>query len=76
MEKSTQGVVDVKGVGKETADSILTYAGQAFLLWIHILDAYCRSGYDIPKGYDELRLKIEKTCQEIYTFIMSFMPNC
>ena len=51
----------VKGVGRETADSILTYAlDKPFF----IIDTYTRRilsrlGYELPKTYDQVRLKIE-----------------
>lgn len=61
----------VKGVGPETADSILLYAlDKPFF----VIDAYtrrilCRLGYDIPKSYDELRLKIENDIpQDIHLY--------
>ncbi|HHY05001.1 MAG TPA: endonuclease III domain-containing protein [Thermoanaerobacterales bacterium] len=64
-------LLDVKGVGKETADSILTYAlDKPFF----IVDTYTRRilyriGYDIPKGYDELRLKIEENVpRDLYIY--------
>ena len=64
-------MLDVKGVGKETADSILTYAlDKPFF----IVDTYTRRilyriGYDIPKGYDELRLKIEENVpRDLYIY--------
>ena len=64
-------LLDVKGVGKETTDSILTYAlDKPFF----IVDTYTRRilyriGYDIPKGYDELRLKIEENVpRDLYIY--------
>jgi len=61
----------VKGVGPETADSILLYAlDKPFF----IIDTYTRRilyrlGYDIPKSYDELRLMIESRIpQDIYLY--------
>lgn len=64
-------LLDVKGVGRETADSILTYAlGKPFF----IVDTYTRRilyriGYDIPKGYDEVRLKIEENVpRDLYIY--------
>lgn len=51
----------VKGVGRETADSILTYAlNKPFF----VIDAYTRRifsrlGYQVPKDYDAFRLEIE-----------------
>ncbi len=55
-------LLSVKGVGRETADSILTYAlNKPFF----VVDAYtkrflCRFGFDIPGTYDDLRLRIER----------------
>ena len=61
----------VKGVGCETADSILLYAlNKPFF----VVDAYtkrilCRLGHDIPNTYDGLRLKIEESIpQDIYLY--------
>ena len=56
-------LLSVKGVGRETADSILTYAlNKTFF----VVDTYTkrilgRLGYEIPKNYDDLRLRIEKS---------------
>jgi Uncharacterized protein related to Endonuclease III len=53
----------VKGVGRETADSILLYAlNKPFF----VVDAYTRRffsrlGYSVPKSYDELRENIESS---------------
>lgn len=55
-------LLSVKGIGRETADSILTYAlNKPFF----IIDTYTkrilsRLGYFIPKTYDNLRLMIEE----------------
>ncbi len=52
----------VKGIGPETADSILLYAlDKAFF----VVDAYTRRiftrlGFIVPQGYDEFRLSIER----------------
>ena len=61
----------VRGVGPETADSILLYAlNQPFF----VVDAYTkrilyRLGYEIPNTYDGLRLKIEESIpQDIYLY--------
>ncbi len=61
----------VKGVGHETADSILLYAlNKPFF----VVDTYTkrilyRLGYDIPNTYDELRMKIEESIpQDIYLY--------
>lgn len=56
-------LLSVKGVGRETADSILTYAlNKPFF----VVDTYTkrilyRLGYDLPKSYDDLRLRIEES---------------
>lgn len=70
-ETLRRDLLAVKGVGPETADSILLYAlDKPFF----VIDAYTRRilyrlGYDIPKSYDELRLKIEKNIpQDIYLY--------
>lgn len=64
-------LLEVKGVGRETADSILTYAlDKPFF----VVDAYTkrilyRIGYDIPKNYDDLRLEIEKSIpKDLYIY--------
>ncbi|MGI6588598.1 MAG: endonuclease III domain-containing protein [Peptococcia bacterium] len=61
----------VKGVGRETADSILTYALEKSFF---IVDAYTRRilsrvGYKLPKTYDQVRLKIEASIpQDLYMY--------
>ena len=58
-----QELLGVKGVGRETADSILTYAlDKPFF----IVDAYTkrilsRLGYELPSTYDPIRLRIEES---------------
>jgi endonuclease-3 related protein len=61
----------VKGVGPETADSILLYAlNKPFF----VVDTYTkrilyRLGYDIPNTYDGLRLEIEESIpRDIYLY--------
>ncbi|MDD2498054.1 MAG: endonuclease III domain-containing protein, partial [Desulfitobacteriaceae bacterium] len=54
-------LLSVKGVGRETADSILTYALEKPFF---IVDAYtkrvlARLGYELPSTYDGIRLLIE-----------------
>ncbi|MHB8124604.1 MAG: endonuclease [Desulfitobacteriaceae bacterium] len=55
-------LLSIKGVGRETADSILTYALNKpfFVVDTYTKRIFYRFGYDIPKTYDDLRLKIEK----------------
>ena len=61
----------VKGVGRETADSILTYALEKPFF---IVDAYTRRilsrvGYKLPKTYDQIRLKIEASIpRDLYIY--------
>lgn len=61
----------IKGVGRETADSILVYA---FGRLSFVVDAYTRRllsrlGYDIPEDYDDIRLMIEAAIeQDIYLY--------
>jgi endonuclease-3 related protein len=61
----------VKGVGRETADSILLYAlNKPFF----VVDTYTkrilhRIGYDIPGTYDGLRLEIEENLpRDVYLY--------
>jgi len=61
-EALRQELLSVKGVGRETADSILTYALEKPFF---IVDAYTkrilvRIGYELPSTYDEIRLLIEE----------------
>ncbi|WP_291565176.1 MULTISPECIES: endonuclease III domain-containing protein [unclassified Clostridium] len=64
-------LLEIKGVGRETADSILTYA---LNIPFFIVDTYTkrilyRLGYDIPKNYDELRIKIEESIpKDLYIY--------
>ena len=61
----------IKGVGCETADSILVYA---FGRLSFVVDAYTRRllsrlGYDVPKDYDDIRRMIETAIeQDIYLY--------
>lgn len=61
----------VKGVGRETADSVLTYALEKPFF---IIDAYTRRilsrvGYEFPKTYDQVRLKIEASIpKDLYIY--------
>lgn len=61
----------IKGVGRETADSILVYA---FGRLSFVVDAYTRRllsrlGYDVPKDYDDIRRMIEAAIeQDIYLY--------
>jgi endonuclease-3 related protein len=64
-------LLTVKGVGPETADSILLYAlNKPFF----VVDTYTkrilqRLGYDLPNTYDGLRLKIEESLpQDTYLY--------
>lgn len=64
-------LLSVKGVGKETADSILTYAlDKPFF----VIDAYTkrilhRLGFALPKEYDEIRTMIEcKIPRDLYIY--------
>ncbi len=60
-EELRRQLLAIKGIGGETADSILTYAlDKPFF----VVDAYTRRilqryGYDLPKAYDGLREMIE-----------------
>ena len=60
-QKLRDELLSVKGVGRETADSILTYAlDKPFF----VIDAYTkrildRLGFTLPKDYDEIRTVIE-----------------
>jgi len=66
-----QELLSVKGVGPETADSILLYAlDKPFF----VIDAYTRRifyrlGYDIPSAYDDLRRDIQADVpKDIYLY--------
>lgn len=56
-------LLDVKGVGPETADSILLYALNKpfFVVDTYTKKFFFRQGYDMPNTYEGLRLKIEAT---------------
>ena len=56
-------LLQIKGVGRETADSILTYAldKQYFVIDTYTRRLLDRLGYEVPADYDELRLMIEKS---------------
>jgi endonuclease-3 related protein len=64
-------LLDVKGVGCETADSILLYALNKpyFVVDTYTKRILYRLGYDMPNTYDGLRLKIEESIpQDIYLY--------
>lgn len=54
-------LLNVKGVGQETADSILTYALQKpfFVVDTYTRRLFARIGVNVPKKYDDFRLKIQ-----------------
>jgi len=72
---STEGLGDqrlgIKGVGRETADSILVYA---FGRLSFVVDAYTRRllgrlGYDVPADYDDIRTMIESAIdRDLYLY--------
>lgn len=61
----------IKGVGRETADSILVYA---FGRRSFVVDAYTRRllgrlGYNVPKDYDDIRRMIEAAVErDLYLY--------
>jgi len=62
LEPLRKELLAVKGVGKETADSILLYA---FNLPTFVIDAYTRRllerlGFEVPKEYDDVKALFEK----------------
>lgn len=67
-------LLSIKGVGRETADSILTYAlNKPFF----VVDAYtkrllARFGFEIPQNYDDLRLSIERKIPRNLTLYKEF----
>jgi endonuclease-3 related protein len=54
-------LLDIKGIGKETADCILTYALEKpyFVVDTYTRRLFTRIGIDVPKDYDRFRLLIE-----------------
>lgn len=61
----------VKGVGGETADSILTYALNKpfFVIDTYTKRIFHRLGYDIPGAYEEIRLQIEQSLpRDLYLY--------
>jgi len=62
IEEARNILLSVKGVGKETADTILLFALD---LPIMVVDAYTkrvlkRMGFDVPNDYDAIRKMLEK----------------
>jgi endonuclease-3 related protein len=59
-------LLDIKGVGKETADSILVYAlnKPSFVIDTYTRRILYRTGIDIPTDYDKLRELIEDVIPE------------
>lgn len=76
-----QKLLELKGIGPETADSMLVYA---FDKPVFIIDAYTRRlfgrlGYPVPKSYEAFRLQIEtalgehfmlRICNEFHALIV------
>lgn len=73
-EELRRQLLTIKGIGGETADSILTYAlDKPFF----VVDAYTRRilyryGYDLPKAYDALREMIESAVPRTLYFYNEF----
>jgi len=70
-EKLRQELLTVHGVGRETADSIMTYAvGKPYF----IIDTYTRRlfhrlGFDVPAHYEDFRNMIEKAIpRDLYLY--------
>ncbi|SMC33293.1 endonuclease III domain-containing protein [Sporomusa malonica] len=64
-------LLSVKGIGRETADSILLYALHKpfFVIDTYTKRILSRLGYDIPTAYDDLRLKIEASLpRDVYLY--------
>ncbi|MDF2571309.1 MAG: pdg [Sporomusa sp.] len=64
-------LLSVKGIGRETADSILLYALHKpfFVIDTYTKRILYRLGYDIPAAYDDLRLKIEENLpRDVYLY--------
>jgi len=70
-EELRDQLLGIKGVGRETADSILVYA---FGRLSFVVDAYTRRllgrlGYDLPGEYDDIRRLIEDSIEpDIYLY--------
>ncbi len=71
-EKSTEDLrkelLDINGIGRETADCILVYV---FNRCSFVIDAYTRRlfdrlGFDVPKDYDRFQTMIEKALPRDY----------
>lgn len=61
LSQIREELLAIKGIGKETADSILLYA---LNLPVFVIDAYTRQlferlGYTVPKQYDDMRSAFE-----------------
>lgn len=61
-EELRSELLALKGIGRETADSILVYALDKpyFVIDAYTKRIFGRLGYTVPKTYDELRLFIEQ----------------
>lgn len=59
--KLRKELLDIKGIGKETADCILTYVLDKpyFVIDTYTRRLFSRLGLEIPKDYDKFRLLIE-----------------
>ncbi|MCG8484216.1 MAG: methylated-DNA--[protein]-cysteine S-methyltransferase [Clostridia bacterium] len=64
-------LLEIKGIGRETADCILTYALKkpSFVIDTYTKRLFHRMGIDIPNTYDELRLLVESSIpKDLYIY--------
>ncbi|MGR5468550.1 endonuclease III domain-containing protein [Vibrio astriarenae] len=63
MEALRYELLEIKGVGNETADVILTYAldKPSFVVDAYARRIFSRYGLDVPKNYDKFRLLADDT---------------
>jgi endonuclease-3 related protein len=73
-EELRNELLDVNGIGRETADSILVYALEkpSFVIDTYTKRILYRLGIDLPLTYDELRLLIEKCIPEDVTLYAKY----
>ncbi|MHA1918095.1 MAG: endonuclease III domain-containing protein [Candidatus Ranarchaeia archaeon] len=62
IKEKRKELLSIKGIGKETADSILLYAGNKaiFVIDSYTKRLYRRLGYPTPVNYDSLQLLFQK----------------
>ena len=79
-ERLRAELLEIKGVGRETADAILVYAIRkpSFVIDTYTRRIFSRNGLDVPKDYDKFRGLIEQALpedNELYAYYHGLMVD-